>query len=828
MLERDISAADARRLLSRPDGDDCASERGPCGWTRRQFLQTIGMGLVGGAAVGSIAPAALGFDLPEAWAGTPLAPNDGVLINIVLFGGNDGLNTVVPYTNGTYYDRRGALAIAPGSVLPLDATWGLHPNLSYLKALWDIGWVGVIHGVGYPNPDLSHFTSMATWMHGSFGGGPPSSGWAGRWLDGQPAASAEMAVATIGWSVPLHLQGITRRGLGIPPNGDLFGAGSATYEQRLYNGMKQFSAAPAGRGQWHDMFATVLKSQLNVAAEVSPIFAPEPTGADFAQQMTIAARLVNANLGFRVVDLSLDGFDNHDGQPADHSALLSALDSGLAAFYRTLAPYWRNRVTIATMSEFGRTVYSNESQGTDHGTSSVQFVIGQMVRGGHYGSAPSLALPNRWDRLPHTVDFRNVLGTTLDGWLGGGASSILNGAYENLGFFHAGPGEPPPNNSVPPIIGTANAPTEFVSLTPLRVFDTRNGTGGRLGPLGANETWPFIFRGQFGVPADAVAVAINLTAVGASTPTFVTAWPSGQARPDTSNLNPVPGMAVPNLAVIRLGDTGGVNFFNFAGTVNLLADIVGYFREGTSVGLLPLTPARLLDTRNGTGGVLGRLGPGQTLDVMVAGNGGVSTDPQAVALNVTITGPTATSFLTVWPSGSSRPNTSSVNMVAGQTVPNMVISMVGANGKVSVFNAFGYTDVIVDVLGCFATEETGRYVALAPARVLDTRAGVGAPLARIGRTPLKVTLLGRGGVPADGVTGVLMNVTAVAPTADTFVTVYPGDSERPTASNLNLTTGQVAPNMVLARVGPDGTVMIYHNGGVVDLIADVVGYFTAD
>jgi hypothetical protein len=230
----------------------------------------------------------------------------------------------------------------------------------------------------------------------------------------------------------------------------------------------------------------------------------------------------------------------------------------------------------------------------------------------------------------------------------------------------------------------------------------------------------------------------------------------------------------------------------------------------------------LLDTREG----IGKLGGGQTLDLQVAGRGGVSDNPEAVALNVTVTGPTAGSFLTVWPSGEPRPFASSVNMVPGQTVPNMVLARVGTNGMVSIYNNTGSTDVVVDVLGCFDTDASGRYVALSPRRVLDTRDGFGAPLAPVGQTPLELTLLGQVGIPSNGVSGVMLNVTAVAPTANTFITVYPGGSARPMASNLNVSGGQVIPNMVLARLGPEGTVMMFNNGGTVDLVADVVGYFT--
>jgi hypothetical protein len=165
-------------------------------------------------------------------------------------------------------------------------------------------------------------------------------------------------------------------------------------------------------------------------------------------------------------------------------------------------------------------------------------------------------------------------------------------------------------------------------------------------------------------------------------------------------------------------------------------------------------------------------------------------------------------------------------MTTGQTVPNMVISKVGANGRVSLFNFAGSSHVVVDVLGAFQPGGAGQYVAVTPARALDTRDGTGAARARIGQTPLNVSLTGRLGVPENGVSAVLLNVTAVAPTASTFVTVYPGGSTRPTASNLNVIAGQVIPNMVLARLGPGGEVLFYNHSGTVDLVADVVGYFT--
>ena len=828
MLDHDISARAAKRLLSVPDLDD--DRPGPDGWTRRRFLQAVGLGVAGGAAVGSLGDGllpGLTGDVREAFAGSPVGPTDGILVTLMLYGGNDGLNTVVPYTDGAYYTQRGAVSIPAASVLPLNGQLGLHPNLPYTKSLYDAGQVAVVQGVGYPNPDLSHFTSMAIWMNARFGNVSPTSGWIGRWLDGMPAAIADTAAATIDSSVALHLLGQQRRAIAVSPWGDMFGSGTTATDTRMYTGMRAMAASSAGRGQWHDMFANTMRTQLEVARDVAPAFVDRLPDNGLVRRLTLAARLINANIGMRVLDVSLDGFDDHEGQLPSHAALMAELDAGLRAFYDTLLPQWRDRVTLMTMSEFGRTSYSNGSSGTDHGTASDLFVIGPKVRGGLYGQQPSLAGLARWDRMAHHVDFRSVIGTVVDSWMGGGGSTIVNGSFENLGLFTNGPGggvTPDPGGVV---VMPPSTPSGFVALAPTRVLDTRDGTGGRSAPLGPQESWKFSLAGRFGVPVDAVAVALNVTAVDATAATYVTVHPFAETRPSSSNLNPVPGQVTPNLVVARVGMDGAVVLYNNSGTVNLIADIVGYFIPGSDVGLLAIDPARLLDTRDGTGDRFGAIGEGESIDVQVTGRGGVPADAQAVVLNVTATEPTAASYLTVWPSGDARPVASSVNMSPGQTVPNLIIARVGEGGRVSVFNNAGSTHVVIDVLGAFTPGATARFVPLSPARALDTRDGVGASRARLGRAPLPLGLAGRCGVPASGVSAVLLNVTVVSPSAGTYVTVFPSGRERPLASNLNATAGQVVPNMVLARLGPDGGASIYNNSGDLDLVADVMGYFTS-
>jgi hypothetical protein len=208
-------------------------------------------------------------------------------------------------------------------------------------------------------------------------------------------------------------------------------------------------------------------------------------------------------------------------------------------------------------------------------------------------------------------------------------------------------------------------------LAPFRVLDTRDGTGGRNTPVGSQESWKFPLAGRFGIPADAVAVALNLTAAGASAPTYVTVHPFAETRPLSSNLNPMPGQVTPNLVVARVGVDGAVVLYNNSGTVDLIADVVGYFAPASTVGLVALDPFRLLDTRDGTGDRLGSLGEGESIDVQVSGRGGVPDGVQAVMLNVTATEPTAASYLTLWPTGDGRPLASSVTSVAVEAVPEV-------------------------------------------------------------------------------------------------------------------------------------------------------------
>jgi Invasin, domain 3 len=245
-----------------------------------------------------------------------------------------------------------------------------------------------------------------------------------------------------------------------------------------------------------------------------------------------------------------------------------------------------------------------------------------------------------------------------------------------------------------------------------------------------------------------------------------------------------------------------------------------------SAAFTPATPQRLLDTRV-TGG---RLGPGGTQNLTVAGGGtGAPAGASAVVLNVTVTNTTAASFLTAYPAGTAQPLASNLNWVGGQTVPNLVTVPVGNADQVAFFNGFGSADLVVDLEGYFAapTGAAGEFQPLTPARVLDTRTANGAPTAKVGPAQtLNLQVTGRGGLPATGVSAVVMNVTVTNPSAAGYLTVFPTGAAAPLASNLNFTAGETVPNRVIVGVGASGQVSIFNGAGSTDVIADVGGYFT--
>ena len=369
----------------------------------------------------------------------------------------------------------------------------------------------------------------------------------------------------------------------------------------------------------------------------------------------------------------------------------------------------------------------------------------------------------------------------------------------------------------------------YTALSPTRILDTRT-NGETLGP-GASLNLT-VTGGT--VPSDATAVALNVTVTDTTAASYLSVYPSGGSRPVVSNLNWVAGETVPNLVIVPVGAGGQVTFYNHSGQTNVLVDLEGYFAPETSGSAagsyVPLVPARITDTRAGSGfpNAGSTLVAGGSLNVQVTGAGGVpTTGVTAVLMNLTVTDTTASSFLTAYPTGGALPTASNLNWVAGQTVANRVVVPVSSSGQITLYNHAGQTDVIVDVDGYFINGTTAPvtaslYVPITPVRVLDTRQtsgplGAGATISQQ-----------MGGVDAIGsnASAVVSNVTAVNTTAASYFTVYPTGTTRPTASDVNWTAGQIVPNLTVATLSSSGAISIYNHAGSADVVVDAFGYFS--
>jgi uncharacterized protein (DUF1501 family) len=411
----------------------------PGGLDRRRFLQLMGAG-AGAAAAASPLLSAL-----EAFAAPPVGANQGILVLIMMEGGNDGLNTLVPTGESRYYQLRPGLAIPAATALPIATGVGLHPSLAKLKTRFDQGDVAVVQGVGYANPDLSHFSSMGIWMNGWAGGAQPGgpTGWIGRFLDGLPNAAAESLYgAVIGTSVPLHMVGSVARASGLPESiGGAFGIDRRDpNDVRMFDAVSAFSGGASGLGQWGDLAAKVEHDTLDLAQKIQPAYGGTFPDTNLGRQLVLTARLINANLGVRVFSTSIGGFDTHSDQAGGHADNLAEIDGAIDAFFAALGTGWRNRVTIMTFSEFGRRPERNDTVGTDHGTAAPLFVVGSRVKGGIYGAPSVTTSLDGNGNLKYHTDFRQVYATVLDTWLGADSKQVLGYSFPNLGLFDGGPG----------------------------------------------------------------------------------------------------------------------------------------------------------------------------------------------------------------------------------------------------------------------------------------------------------------------------------------------------------------------------------------------------
>ncbi|MEU8819358.1 DUF1501 domain-containing protein [Actinoplanes sp. NPDC048796] len=394
--------------------------------TRRRFL--VASGVTGGAAM---AAGATAFGLRDllATAGDR-DPGAGTLVLITLYGGNDGLNTVIPYGDPAYAAARPGMTYEPEALLPLEDGFALNPGLRGLHQLYHDGRLAVVRGVGYPKPNRSHFQSMDIWQSAQ-PGRPGTTGWLGRWLDtagGDPRLAVSFEPV-----LPPLLAGATSAGATVP-GGVLSLPGGVAPSVVSELGLPVPGESPA-QARAASCFADLMRVQdlmkqiREGTAEVDaddgdpPATATGGAAPPLDQQLALVARSVEAGAATRVYSVSMGGFDLHaDGKDAQQ-AQLAKLDEPLAAFTRRMAG---KGVVVAVYSEFGRRVHANASDGTDHGTASDVFLLGDGVRGGLHGEPPSLTDLDDGD-LKYTVDFRDVYATLLDGVLGADSQRILDG-----------------------------------------------------------------------------------------------------------------------------------------------------------------------------------------------------------------------------------------------------------------------------------------------------------------------------------------------------------------------------------------------------------------
>jgi uncharacterized protein (DUF1501 family) len=405
--------------------------------TRRDFL---GAGLLGVGA-GVIVPPILAKGVFA--AGAEGIHNNRVLVVVQLAGGNDGLNTVVPYADPAYAAARPTVGVRPEAVLHLDSSVGLNPALPKLKALYDSRQMAIVQGVGYDSPSYSHFENLYVWEYAD----PQrrqTDGWLGKLLGGQLDSEGH------------PLAGCALGEAGTPPE---LRAGNATVSViqsarsyvvrggpgRAATVPQQYTSTPGIYGALFDQALGTAESGIKLLAGGSATYKPaaqyEATGApanpnSLGAALQLTAQMIVTEPSVKICHVVLGGFDTHQAESTRQTALLAELDTAVSAFMQDVAAHGQaDRVVLMTWSEFGRRIKENGSAGTDHGAAAPLFIIGKPVSGGLYGEQPSLTRTIDSGNLKHTVDFRSVYQTLIRDWLQGDPTPVLGTTYPELPLF---------------------------------------------------------------------------------------------------------------------------------------------------------------------------------------------------------------------------------------------------------------------------------------------------------------------------------------------------------------------------------------------------------
>lgn len=402
--------------------------------SRRKFLQLVGAGAIGAAATQlSIS------DIVFAGQTRPLPTGTPILVIVTLYGGNDGLNTLIPYSDPIYKQSRPGIYVDDAKLVPLDAEMALNGSMTGFKSLWDNQNLAIVRGVGYPNPELSHFSSMAIWQS-AFPAALKYTGWIGRWLDTQP--HDPMHAIGLGSVLPPLLAGVHSVGSVLPLGGLVIPDRASAFA------LHRLGLPDSSDGPLQSAAAESINDFLKLGRNITPILKrpvpvpdslPTQGGGSFGsessltQQLDVVSKLIAANAPTKVWAVSLGGFDTHADEVNAQSTLLGTVSQAVTRFIGQMHGTNRqNDVVVLVYSEFGRRVKANGTQGTDHGTAGPVFVIGNGVDGGKYfGEQPPLSKLVDGN-LAITSDFRDVYAAMLEDVLKVPAAQVIPGWSSKL------------------------------------------------------------------------------------------------------------------------------------------------------------------------------------------------------------------------------------------------------------------------------------------------------------------------------------------------------------------------------------------------------------
>ncbi len=359
------------------------------------------------------------------------------LVIIQLSGGNDGLNTIVPYGNDIYYQKRSTIAINQNDVVKLNDIQGLNPALSALKEIYDQGWMSIINSVGYPNPDRSHFRSMDIWQTASDSNQFLTTGWIGRYLDSNcQTCSKPYAAIEVDDTLSLAMKGAKMKGIAVQDPNKLYQTTREPFFKDLVHDHSVDNLSEDNLGYlYKTMIETYSSAEYIQNTSKTYMVKGEYPATQLGNQLKTVSKFINSGLQTRIYYVSLSGFDTHVRQQDQQARQLKIYGDAVAAFVKDLKQSGKlDDTLVMTFSEFGRRVEQNASNGTDHGTANNILIYGgKLTKAGFYNEAPNLSQLDNGD-LKYQIDFRDVYATLLDKWLDINNGQILTKSFAGLNF----------------------------------------------------------------------------------------------------------------------------------------------------------------------------------------------------------------------------------------------------------------------------------------------------------------------------------------------------------------------------------------------------------